>query len=521
MSTRKSSVFYGLLIGFTSLVVGMVLASRFGLTPTTVAGPLEVPATNSAPLVGPLDTTTFRTIAHEAGPAVVSIEARGPRTQSADVPDLFDFPFPFGDRAPGGPTPPGRRRPQINPEEVKGGSGFIIDKAGHILTNNHVIDGATAIEIRLASMRDLEYGLPARLIGRDELTDTALLQLTELPSEPLVPARFGDSAQMAPGDWVMAIGSPFNLSNTVTVGVVSAVGRENPVANRRTEEFIQTDAAINSGNSGGPLLNIRGEVIGINTMIVTNGVGQGNLGVGFAVPINTVRDLLPQLHEGKVTRGRIAVEVERRPMDAQYARELGLPRPGGAEISRVIDGGPADKAGVKTGDVIIEFNGKPINNNNELVRSVTATKPGTTVPLKVVRDKKTVTLNVTVGELDLEAEREAAPAETVRPRTEAAPRDTALGMSIQELTPRIQRDLQFPSGRAGVVVADVEPFSAAANAGIQPEDVILSIQGQAVRTVEEASTALERLQAGRTARIIVWRASERGGEELMLQIRKR
>jgi serine protease Do len=510
MSTRKSSAFYGLLIGFTSLVVGMVLASRFGLTPLSVAGPLEVPPTNSAPILGPIDTTTFRTIAHDAGPSVVSITARGPRSASADVPDLFDvFPPNLGGR---------RGRPPVPREETKGGSGFIIDKAGHILTNNHVVEGATSIEVFLASSGEREYGLPAKVIGRDELTDTALLQLTEMPSEPLTSAKFGDSAQMAPGDWVMAIGSPFNLSNTVTVGVVSAVGRPQAVALQRSEEFIQTDAAINSGNSGGPLLNVRGEVIGINTMIITNGASQGNLGIGFAVPINTVRDLLPQLHEGKVTRGRIAVEVMRRPMDAEYAKELGLPRPGGAEISNVLPGGPAEKAGIRTGDVIIEFNGKAIADNNQLVRSVTATKPGTTVPLKVVRDKKTISLNVTVGELDLAEEQRAVagPDEPEQPRG-VQPQDTGIGMDVQELTPRLRREYDVPAGRGGAIVTDVEPFGIAANGNILPEDVILAVQGQAVRSADEVTEAISRLPTGRTARILVWR----GGREVLAQIRKR
>ena len=208
-------------------------------------------------------------------------------------------------------------------------------------------------------MGELEPGLPAKLVGRDELTDTALIQLTELPVPPLVASKFGDSDQMAPGDWVMAIGNPFQLSNTVTVGVVSAVGRRHAVSSSAAvEQMIQTDAAINRGNSGGPLLNLRGEVIGINTMIVSD-QGGGNVGVGFAVPINTVRDLLPQLREGKVVRGRIGVQVDRRPITAQDAEDLGLPSTSGAEVTQLTDG-PAKAAGVRVGDVIVEYNGRPV-----------------------------------------------------------------------------------------------------------------------------------------------------------------
>jgi serine protease Do len=519
MSNRKSSIFYGLLIGFTSLVVGMVIASRLGLSPSSAANPLDVPATNSAPLVGPLDTTTFRAIAHEAGPAVVSITARVPRgNTAAEAQDFFGIPLPPG--LGGG----GERRPRgLPPEAVQGGSGFIIDKSGYILTNNHVVDKATSIEVFLASMKDGEEGYAAKVVGRDELTDSALIQLIELPKTPLTPARFGDSSQMAPGDWVMAIGNPFGLANTVTVGVVSAVGRENAVATQRYAEFIQTDAAINHGNSGGPLLNVRGEVVGINTMIVSDNPQGGNLGIGFAIPINTVRDLLPQLKEGKVTRGRIAVQIVGRPMSEEYAKELGLPRPGGAEVQSVISGGPADKAGMKAGDVVVEFNGKPITDRNELVAMVTSTRPGTTVPLKVVRDRKTVSLNVTVAELILEEEQRATTGPTGGGSRRATPQDTGLGMGVQELTPSQARQLRIPAGRSGVVVASVEPFSPAANAGLQEGDVILSFQAQSIGTVADLTAAIERLAAGRTARLIIMRpnAEGNGGEELLLQIRKR
>jgi serine protease Do len=510
MSTRKSAVFYGLLIAMASLVVGMVIASRLDLTPASSAADLTVPATNSAPLDGPIDATTFRTIAHEAGPSVVSIITTSTRSSAPQgLEDLFGFQLPFGNP----------RGPQGQPTPVRGaGSGFIIDREGYILTNNHVIEDATSIEVRLSSMGDRDYGLPAKVIGRDELTDTALLQLTEMPGDPLVVSKFGDSAQMAPGDWVMAIGNPFNLSNTVTVGVVSAVGRQTAVAAGRFEDFIQTDAAINQGNSGGPLLNIRGEVIGINTMIVTN-QGMGNVGVGFAVPINTVRDLLPQLRTGKVVRGRIGVHVLRDRISPEYAKELGLPSAAGAEISMVERGSPADRAGVEVGDVIIEFNGKPVRDNNELVSLVASTRPGTTVPMKVVRDRRTTTLDITVGELNL-AEEQAAVAGDTTPGVEE-PTETGFGMSIRPLTAREQTQLRVPSGRGGAVVTEVTPFGPAAQAGLTRGDVILSVMGQDVRSVDDATAALDRIQNGRTARIIVWRFERGQGQEVLVQIRKR
>ena len=523
MATKKSSLFYGLLIAVTSLVVGMIIASRLDLTPSSSAanGPLTIPVTNSDPLDGPIDAGTFRNIARLAGPAVVSIQAtsmREVRSSRDSIQEFFGFPMPQA------PAPQGRGQQQETPREVPQtgtGSGFIIDKAGYILTNNHVVEGATSIEVRLSTMHELEDGLAATVIGRDELTDTALLQLTELPATPLPVARFGDSAQMAPGDWVMAIGSPFNLSNTVTVGIVSAVGRQNQVARGRTEDFIQTDAAINRGNSGGPLLNIRGEVIGINTMIITaDEFAGGNIGVGFAVPVNTVRDLLPQLHEGKVTRGRIGVTISRRPLTEQDAKDLGLPRVMGAEVASVERGGPAGQAGLRAGDIITEINGKPVRDNNELVSLVMATRPGTTVPVKLVRNKQTMSLSVTVAELDLAAEQQVERTTETAPRAEE-PRSTGFGMSITPVTPQVQRQARVPSGQGGAVIADVTPFGPAAQAGLAPGDVLLSIQGQAVSTPDAVTAAIDAIPTGRVARVIVWRFAGGEGQELLFQVRKR
>ena len=517
MTTRKSSVFYGLLIAFTSLVVGIIIASRLDLTPLSSAadGPLAIPATNSDPLDGPIDATTFRNIAKVAGPAVVSIRTitMRPVRQGGTMEDFFGLGNPNGRGD--------RQQPEPETEEVpSAGSGFIIDKNGYILTNNHVVEDAKDIQIYLSTMPAEGDGLAAKVIGRDELTDTALLQLVEAPSD-LPVAKFGDSAQMAPGDWVMAIGNPFNLSNTVTVGIVSAVGRPNQVASGRSQEFIQTDAAINQGNSGGPLLNIRGEVIGINSMILTNErLGSGNIGVGFAIPINNVRDLLPQLREGKVTRGKIGVVVIGRPLTEQYSKELGLPHVGGAEVSETASGGPADTAGVRAADVVVEFNGKPVRSNDELVSLVTATRPNTTVPMKVVRNRKTLTLNVTVEELDLAAEQGQ---QTQRSFRTDEPQDTGFGMSINPVTPQVRQTLKVPADRGGAVVVEVSPNGPAAQAGITSGDVVLSIQGQDVSTPTEVGSAIESVGAGGIARVIVWRVNPRtgGGREVFVPVRKR
>src|SRR5712671_2353504 len=399
MSTRKTTFFYALLIAVSSLAVGMVIASRFDLTPLSSAQTLALPAMNSAPVTGPLDAQTFRNVAKAQQPMVVNIRTES-KQKGQDLSDFFggggggQSPDDFLHRFFGGPDPDNQdRAPQgrggqgdqggqggqgrgRNPRQreqttVAAGTGFIISKDGLILTNNHVIEDATKIEVSLfGDEEDQTY--PAKLIGKDALTDSALIQLTEKPSHPLPEAKFGDSSQMAAGDWVMAIGNPFSQGWTVTVGVISATQRAFN-NDGRTNEMLQTDAAINPGNSGGPLLNLRGEVIGINTMIFTNGRAEGNIGLGFAVPINTVRELLPQLSIGKVIRGRIGLSMTAVPRDGY--QDFGQKSRAGAVVSQVSPGGPAETAGVKPGDVVVEFNGRPIANTTDLQKMVAASKP--------------------------------------------------------------------------------------------------------------------------------------------------
>jgi len=526
MSNRKATFFYGFLIAVASLAAGMVLASRLDLTPSSFAASVNVPETNSAPLDGPIDAATFRNIAKSQNPVVVSIRTRTVRRASATpggggggfLEEFF--------QNPNQQQPRGRNQapqPQLPPAEG-GGSGFIIDKAGFIITNNHVVEDASSIEVYLYGMdpNGLESGLSAKVVGRDVLTDSALLQLTEMPEQALTEAKFGDSDQLGPGDWVMAIGSPLGFTNTVTVGVVSAVGRTDfalrPVPNRDLP-MIQTDAAINRGNSGGPLLNVRGEVIGINTAIVSDqrGIG-GNIGIGFAVPINAVREILLSLRTGKVVRGRIGVSVSNQVMNAQDLREQGLPSTGAALINTVSPRGPAEKAGMKSGDFIVEYNGKPITKSDDLINMVTRTVPGTSVPVKVVRGGKPVTLNVTVEELDLAQEAnegapDEAPVETPEPD---APTDAGLGLSIEPITPAASRQLRVPQGQGGAVVSSVDPSSGAAGLFARG-DVIIAINGIAVGSVDDVTKRLGSARTGSLVVVKVWRE----GSEQAVPIRKR
>jgi serine protease Do len=511
MSTRKTTLFYFILTVVASLAVGMVLASRLDLAPASSAQTFAVPASNTAPVTGALDAQTFRNVAKEQSPMVVNIRTETTRRSQS----LSDF---FGGGGGGGQRPDdlfrrffgeppdqqeregGRRRREQT--TVAAGTGFIISAEGLILTNNHVVEEASRIQVALFG-EDPDRLYDAKVIGRDPLTDSALIQLTEKPSGGLPVAKFGDSSQMAAGDWVMAIGNPFGFSHTVTVGVISAMERQPfELSPGRRSSMIQTDAAINPGNSGGPLLNLRGEVIGMNTAIISNGRAEGNIGIGFAIPINTIRDLLPQLHTGKVIRGRIGVTVTQVPLDGY--QDFGLKSRAGAVVSSVSPGASADRAGIQPGDVITEFNGRPIPNTTDLVEMVTATKPGTAVPVKVVRDGKEQTFTVTVDELDLEAEQQGRQAGRGNRNDPGIQGSDSFGLTLGDLTPQMARRLQLPSGRTGAVITDVDPNGPSAGV-LRQGDVILSVNRQAVSSAAEAGRELQRVPSGRIAQILVWR----------------
>jgi serine protease Do len=396
MTARTSLVAVLLIVGL--VVAGLAFSPQLGLRETLFAPaheartpPASTPAVTAPPTSGApadvtgLDAGTFRRIADAQTSMVVNIRTES-RQQTRQLSDFFGGPFA-----------------QPRQEILQGaGSGFIIEKSGLILTNNHVVAGATRIEVGLfAGTPGNEDGrtYAAAVVGRDPITDSALIRLTDKPGFDLPVAQLGDSNQMGPGDWVVAIGNPFNLAHTVTVGVISAKGRPFAAVEGRAQEMLQTDAAINPGNSGGPLLNLRGEVIGINTAILSPG-GPGNVGIGFAVPVNTIRDLLPQLEKGKVTRGWLGVQITPIPPDA--VDELGLPNRRGVLVAVVERGGPGDRAGLQPGDVVLEFQGRPIASADELVKIVTATSPGTRVDMKVWRDKRELTLSPTVQALALD-----------------------------------------------------------------------------------------------------------------------
>ena len=498
MSTRRSTLFSAVLIAVMSMAIGMVIASRFDMAPAPFAQTFAPPPMNSDPLNGPIHAGTFREIAKTQTAMVVNI-----RTESRQSSPLNDF---FGDddlfrRFFGQPQ---EQQPRERTVQAAG-TGFVIDASGLILTNNHVVEDATTIEIDFFGDEDGVF-YEAEILGRDRLTDSALLELTELPSDlQLAVANFGDSSQMAPGDWVMAIGNPFGFGHTVTVGVISAIGRPFTSVRGRSQDVLQTDAAINPGNSGGPLLNIRGEVVGINTAIVSD--RQANVGIGFAIPSNTVRELLTELRSGKVTRGRIGVQIMN--VTRESYEDLGLTERMGAIVSAVQEGGPADVGDMQPGDVIVSYNSDRVENTEDLQSKVVETPPGTTVPVVVLRAGEEVTLNITIEELDLETE--AEPTQTVEDNL-----SEGFGMTLQDLTPRVSSRLRLPDNTEGAVIVDIESGGAAEGGGAQPGDVIVSVNRVEVASAADTIRELNGVESGRTAFLLV----QRGPNRVFLQVLK-
>jgi serine protease Do len=373
------------------------------------------------------------------------------------------------------------------------GSGFIIDADGSILTNNHVVENAQKIVVKLSG-DDQDY--EAKVIGRDPKTDIAVIKINA--KTRLSVASLGDSDHLEVGEWVVAIGNPFGLDGTVTSGIVSAKGRHN-ITQGPYDNFIQTDASINPGNSGGPLINLRGEVIGINTAIYSR--SGGNMGIGFAIPINLAKELLPQLRgKGKVTRGYLGVLIQK--VTPEIAESLGMERGHGALVANVSKDGPAERAGVKVGDVIVEFDGKEIKDSGDLPLIVARTAVDKKVRMKVLRDKKETVLNVAVGELKDE--------EVVA----SAPEKGELGMTVQKLTPQLAENLGLDK-TDGVVVTGIEPGSAADEAGIRRGDVILEVDRKPVRGVEDYRKAITGTRKGRGVLFLV----RRGENTLFLALK--
>jgi serine protease Do len=461
------------------LVVAGSMSPQFAISAPSAP---QVPVrTRVLPGMSPA-VVSFADVAERLNPAVVNIDATSRGTRSRrfgglpvpDGPELFDR--PGGDRDPQGP----RRG---------AGTGFIIDAGGLILTNHHVVDGADRIMVRLTDGRNLH----ATRVGSDPDTDIALIKVDsarELPYAPL-----GDSDSLRVGEWVVAIGNPLAYEHTVTVGVVSFIGRK--LFDSSLDRYIQTDAAINFGNSGGPLINARGEVIGINAAISSRAAN-----IGFAVPINQARAILPQLRDkGRVSRGYIGVSL--RDVDPDLQRSLGLGNTDGALVQDVTPGSPGARAGIRTYDLIVAVDGKAVSSNDQLIQLIASRQPGTVATLQIVRDNRPLNIAVKLAER-APRERKATNDDDPAPQP-SSQRGPSLGLSVRELDRDFAARFKLPEGMQGVVISRVEPMSPAFDADVERGHVLLEINRHPVRSVEDFRRLTANAKAGDILALYVYK----------------
>ncbi|MBU8538815.1 DegQ family serine endoprotease [Falsiroseomonas tokyonensis] len=465
-----------------------------------LAAPLAAlpPAPAAAQIPPPGAPMTFAPLAQRLLPAVVNIQtsqaaAQAQAQRRPGAPDVPQAPpgSPFEEffrdflernRPPGGQPQPNRPQPPSRRGQSLG-SGFIIDASGIIVTNNHVIEGADEINVVMSDNTTLR----AELVGADPRTDVAVLRVR--PERPLPFVTFGDSDTALVGDWVLAIGNPFGLGGSVTAGIVSARGRD--IRQGLYDDFIQTDAAINRGNSGGPLFNLAGEVIGINTAIYSP--SGGSIGIGFSIPSNLARNIAAQLRDvGRVRRGWLGVNIQQ--VTDEIAESLGLQGGArGALVARAQEDGPAAAAGIQAGDVILRFNGQEVREMRNLPRIVADTAVGSRAPVVVWREGREQTLTVTVQELPAEA----AQAGTPTPAPESRPQTlelAGLGLKVGPITPEARERFSLRPESRGVVVTEVSPGSPAAERELRPGDVIVEVQQERVNTPAEVQARLEALR---------------------------
>ncbi len=490
MSVARRKIALGLgSVGVGALAMGMVLASGLGVAPRAQAAK-DAAAPPAAPATPVVTLPDFATLAERVTPSVVSVYTEE-AAKSVDARrfrhDLDPFEFFFGPN-------PGNPNGMRTPHRRGAGSGFFISNDGLILTNNHVVEDADRINVRVSDNADL---MTAKVVGRDAATDIALIRVEgKGPFPPALP--LGDSDALRVGEWVMAVGNPLAMEHTVTVGVVSAKNRTLGLSADRNalafENFIQTDAAINLGNSGGPLVNVRGEVIGMNTAI--NAAGQN---LGFAVPINTAKSVIPQLKEkGKVVRGYLNVVI--RNVDQKTQEAFGLPAREGAFVESVTKDGPGDKAGLKEGDTIVAVGGVPVKETRQLIDRVSMTPPGQKLDLEVIRDSKRQHFTTVVGERPSgDDDRETSTGKDNTPASK-------LGLDVDDLTPRSRRQFDVPQEIDGVLVTDVADMSPADEAQLRPGDVIMRVNAQEVASQRDFHDAIAQVRSGALVRLYVFRA---------------
>jgi serine protease Do len=505
MSTGRSVFSTGRIRGSAAALAAAGLlvggAAWHGLAAETAATqPAAIVQQASTPAVAPAalgGRTSYADIVKTVTPAVVTIRTEGRARvrptqfgESDEMPEFFRR-FFGPDGAPGqrGQAPRAFRQRGL-------GSGVVVTADGYVLTNNHVIDGAEDIRVELSDGRNLA----AKVIGKDQPSDLALVKVegANLPVLPL-----GDSDAVQVGDVVLAVGNPLGIGQTVTMGIISAKGRSTPGGDGAYEDFLQTDAPINHGNSGGALVNLKGELVGINSQIISP--SDGNIGIGFAIPANMARHVMRDLRaDGRVRRSQLGVTVQ--PVTSDLAESLGLKDVTGAIVSKVTADSAADRAGVKRGDVIRSFNGHAVNDFNSLRNRVAETAPGTTVNVGIVRDGQERTLSVKLDEQQA--------AKSARSTEPAADDKAALGVAVEPLTPEVAARLGAPRSLKGVVVREVAPDGRAARADIRAGDIIVEVNRQPVESVEALRSAVRR-QSDKPTLLLV----HRDGSELFVTVR--
>ncbi len=486
MNAGRLRIFlYCLLAGVAGIAIGSRAYHNYTPPPLVTAAPST---TVSATVPG--IQTSFAPIVDKDLPAVVNISSSKLVRNSGSVPTIFMDPFFrqfFGDDF-------GRQaRPPSNAKQTGLGSGVIVRADGYILTNNHVIDGATDIDVTLLDKRKFK----AKIIGTDSKTDLGVLKID---AKDLPTLTLGDSTRVRVGDIALAMGQPFGLGQTVTMGIISAKGRNGLGIIEGYEDFIQTDAAINPGNSGGALVDVRGDLIGINTAILTRN-GGGNQGVGFAVPINLAHGVMDQMiAHGKVSRGYMGIGLQ--DIDPTMARQLRMTDLRGVLVNHVEPGSPAEKAGIQGGDVIRDVNGEPAVDTNSLRLRISSMTPGTTVQVKLLRDGAEHTVSLKLVEAPGMVSR-ATPAPGDRGQSSNA----LDGVQVETLSPQDRQDLRLGSSIQGVVLTDVAPGSPAADAGLQPGDVIQEVNRERIASVSDFDRAIRRSQ-GRVLMVLVNRRNQ-------------
>ncbi len=499
------------------VVAGMVWS---GGGPAAVADPARAPSAVAAPLVaapapmmmGASYMPSLADIVERVAPAVVSLKAKvtagGEQDPSEEdlenlPPSLREF---FEKYRRGNPN---RQRPK---GEVQG-SGFVVDSSGYIVTNNHVVANATEIEVQFADGKKLK----AKIIGRDELTDVALIKVegSRFPS-----VTFADDSRVRVGDWVLAVGNPFGLGGTVTAGIVSARGRDD-VGGTTYTDYLQIDAAINRGNSGGPTFDMNGRVIGMNVAIYSP--SGTSAGIGFAIPANTVQRVIGELRKsGSVTRGWLGVQIQS--LSEDTAQALGLPNANGAIVAEVIAGSPAEKAGMKQGDVVLKMNGQPVKDNRDLTRRVGSLNAGDTATFVVWRDNREMTITVTIakrpGEDKLSQQRDPSTGGSGGKDAKAGEASvSSLGLGLSTITPAVRREFGLEGSERGVLITDVDPESDAAERGLRPGFRVLAVGGAAVTSPGDVSAAVSKAKSLKRPSVLLFVDTGRGKAYVPVKIK--